>query len=98
MVRKARPGTLGARLAARPALPEPKPATIRIVSVMAAGRCSFSDCRQLLFETDGPEASSVIVLGKVAHIVARSEDGPRGELPPPGGAVNGHANLMLLCP
>src|SRR6266550_2831292 len=98
MVRKARPGTLGARLAARPSPPEPKPSTIRIVSVKAAGRCSFSDCRQLLFETDGPEASSVIVLGKVAHIVARSEDGPRGKLSPPGGAVNGHANLMLLCP
>jgi len=65
---------------------------------MAGGRCSFFECRKLLFETDGPDSSSIIVLGKVAHIVARSEKGARGTFTPPGGAVNGQANLMLLCP
>ena len=46
-------------------------------------------------DSDGTETK---VLGEVAHIVARSTDGARGSFPPPGGEINGPANLMLLCP
>lgn len=64
---------------------------------MAGGRCSFAECRAELVEVDSDGKQSM-VLGEVAHIVARSVDGARSSFSPPGGAVNGSANLMLLCP
>lgn len=71
-------------------------ATNRLVWVRAGGVCSFSDCRVEL--ATGAEDGSGLALGKVAHIVAASTNGPRGSKALPGGDRHGFANLMLLCP
>ena len=62
----------------------------------AAGRCSHPSCRKQLIG-DGGDSEDVLV-GEVAHIVAQSASGPRGEHDPPGGTRDGLANLILLCP
>lgn len=87
---------LGSRLPVRKGLPDPSPSVTRLVWVMAGGRCSFHGCRAELAGLDSEGKRSV--LGEVAHIVARSMEGARGSFAPPGGALNGPANLMLLCP
>ncbi|UTW47129.1 HNH endonuclease [Bacterioplanoides sp. SCSIO 12839] len=59
----------------------------------AAGVCSNPACRtDLTAILQGAESYNV---GEMAHIIARSEDGPRGE---PGGGYNLYENLILLCP
>jgi hypothetical protein len=62
----------------------------------AGNRCAVPTCRRVLVaeptETD-PEA----VIGEEAHIVARSEDGPRGGLIPRH-LLDRYDNLVLLCP
>lgn len=62
----------------------------------AAERCSHPSCRKQLIG-DGGDSEDVLV-GEVAHIVAQSPSGPRGEHDPPGGTRDGLANLILLCP
>lgn len=64
--------------------------------VRAGGRCEFDGCNSFLFEhhltlTEGNFA-------QVAHIVAFSKDGPRGNSTRRPKNVNDIANLMLLCP
>ncbi len=68
-----------------------------MVWVLAGGICAFPDCAlRLIDEATSPPRGSTV--GKVAHIVARSPNGPRGSGQPPGGDVNGVKNLILLCP
>ncbi|AWF80358.1 HNH endonuclease [Microbulbifer sp. A4B17] len=59
----------------------------------AAGICSNPSCRAdltaLLLESNSYN------IGEMAHIIARSEDGPRGET---GGGSDKYSNLILLCP
>lgn len=59
----------------------------------AAGICSNPICRADL--TILLESRSVFNVGEMAHIIARSEDGPRGII---GGGTNNYDNLILLCP
>lgn len=54
----------------------------------AAGRCSI--CKTELFVED-------VKIGEMAHIIAKSKDGPRGAKPLDG-HINGYENLILLCP
>lgn len=63
----------------------------------AAGMCSHPDCkhRLVLEATKEDEAVSV---GHAAHIVARSESGPRGKRELSAAALNRCDNLILLCP
>jgi len=61
----------------------------------AGGRCEFDGCNKYLLEhhvtlTEGN-------FSQFAHIVAFSEDGPRGKGARPSD-INNIANLMLLCP
>lgn len=55
---------------------------------LAAGRCSM--CRLEIVQRD-------VKIGEMAHIIARSRGGARGELPF-AGDINGYDNLILLCP
>lgn len=60
---------------------------------LAAGRCSHPDCDidcVQFFDTTDPT-----IIGEMAHVIARSENGPRGRT---GGGNNTYANLILLCP
>jgi hypothetical protein len=59
----------------------------------AAGLCSNPLCRSDL--TAILEKSKSYNVGEMAHIIAKSEDGPRGES---GGGSDRYENLILLCP
>lgn len=72
------------------------PLTRLTLFVRAGGRCEFDGCNSFLLEhhltlTEGNFA-------QVAHIVAFSQDGPRGNSTRRPKNVNDIANLMLLCP
>ena len=59
----------------------------------AAGRCSYPECGVdcLAFL----ESKDLTVIGEMAHVVARSPDGPRGQSRHPD---DRYSNLILLCP
>lgn len=59
----------------------------------AAGICSNPSCRTDL--TAILQESNSYNVGEMAHIIARSEVGPRGE---EGGGSDKYPNLILLCP
>lgn len=54
-------------------------------------------CRALLTALPTGEDPAAVI-GEECHIVARSEDGPRGDEPRPREGVDSYANLILLCP
>jgi hypothetical protein len=60
---------------------------------LSAGRCSYPgcnlDCVQFF------DLSDPTVIGEMAHVIARSEHGPRGKS---GGGSDTYENLILLCP
>jgi hypothetical protein len=58
--------------------------------------CAFPDCRVLL-TVEGTPGDPVVVLGEIAHIVAESPGGPRGESPLTAKQRNSYPNLILLC-
>lgn len=58
--------------------------------------CAFPGC-QLLLTTEGTSDDPVVVLGEIAHIVAESPQGPRGNSPLTTKQRNMYANLILLC-
>lgn len=61
----------------------------------AGGRCEFFGCNEYLLE-DGLTTNQA-KLADIAHIVARSTDGPRGDDPLPLSERNKFENLMLAC-
>lgn len=75
---------------------DPSDLTLRMLCAKAAGRCQFEGCNEFVFfdELTLAEFNS----SNVAHIVASSPNGPRGD------AARSHVlsdkleNLMLLCP
>ena len=58
----------------------------------SAGRCSMPDCGKLL-----SDASGTTTYGNICHIVAESEDGPRGKSILTLDERNTYSNLILLC-
>jgi len=64
-----------------------KSSDIGILFGRAAGKCSF--CKIDLFEND-------VRIGEMAHIIAKSTIGPRGQLPLSVG-LNSYENLILVC-
>jgi hypothetical protein len=61
---------------------------------LAAGRCSFPNCHQNCVLFLNPKDPTVI--GEMAHIIAKSPDGPRGKTNDKNN--NTYENLILLCP
>lgn len=61
----------------------------------AANHCSWPECRRELSQDF--VHSDAIILGQEAHIVAREEDGPRGESPLTPAQRDDYSNLILLC-
>src|SRR5690349_9631186 len=60
----------------------------------AYGTCSFPDCgRELIRGSTDPRTR-----GHIAHIVASSDTGPRGDPSFPSERRNRYDNLILLCP
>jgi hypothetical protein len=61
----------------------------------AAGRCEFHGCNEYLLEDK--LTTNKAKLADIAHIVARSRSGPRGDDPMPLSERNHIENLMLAC-
>lgn len=61
----------------------------------AGGRCEFHGCNEYLLEDE--LTTSEAKLADIAHIVARSTDGPRGADPMPLSKRSRIENLMLAC-
>lgn len=62
----------------------------------AAARCSMPDCK-LTLVLDETEADDPALIGEMAHMVAESEDGPRGQSPLKTDERDHYSNLILLC-
>lgn len=62
----------------------------------AGNRCAFPHCRDELNEPSANPPGGVVV-GEEAHIVAREEDGPRGDSPLIVAQRDEYTNLILLC-
>ncbi|MCX4481556.1 hypothetical protein OOK44_34825 [Streptomyces cellulosae] len=58
--------------------------------------CAFPECG-LLLTAQGTPQDPVVVLGEMAHIVAESPNGPRGDSPLTPEERNRYENLILLC-
>jgi hypothetical protein len=65
----------------------------KILWARAAGLCCNPDCREDLTVTLKNRHSYVV--GEMAHIIAKSSGGPRGQA---GGGSDSYENLILLCP
>lgn len=71
------------------------PQTIAKLWAKAAGRCEYDGCNKLLYKDD--LTSEDINRGFVAHIIAASPDGPRGDEVLSALLVDDISNVMLMC-
>lgn len=69
---------------------------VKILFAQAGGRCAFPGCRRQLV-LDATEHDPKRVIGKIAHIVADSDTGPRGDPSMPKAERRREPNLILLC-
>lgn len=69
--------------------------TIAKLWAKAAGRCEYDGCNKLLYKDD--LTSEEINRAFVAHIVAASPDGPRGDATLSAQLVDDIDNVMLMC-
>lgn len=75
--------------------PDPTPLTVHMLCAHAAGRCQFKGCNKYLF-TDGITLDD-FNNSNVAHIVASSPSGPRGDAVRSYRLSQSLENLMLMC-
>lgn len=72
-------------------------ADIKILYGRAAARCAFIHCREeLVLEETATDKTKQI--GKIAHIVAHSEGGPRFDQSYAQDKLDSYENWVLLCP
>ena len=76
--------------------------TIKIVDVKrllleSGGICAFPRCRKPLVSAEAPEEAGAVI-AEVAHIVAESREGPRGNEPLSEEERNQPENLIVVCP
>lgn len=62
----------------------------------AANRCAFPECRRELV-VDESETDDESLIGEECHIVAREQNGPRGDSPLASESRNRYDNLILFC-
>jgi hypothetical protein len=62
-----------------------------------ASHCAYPGCTQPLILSDVGAADEA-VLARICHIIAASDDGPRGDPEMDSKARNGPDNLLLMCP
>ena len=63
----------------------------------SGNRCAFDSCRRELV-LEATEADATKQIGERAHIVAHSDDGPRGDASFPTDQLDTYENSILLCP
>lgn len=69
---------------------------IKLLWGLAAARCSYPNCR-IECVIPGNNLDKAAMIGKIAHIVAHSENGPRGDPSFPVEKIDSYDNLVLLC-
>jgi hypothetical protein len=69
---------------------------LKILWGQAGGRCAFPNCRLELIQ-DETKMDPKRVIGKIAHIVADSDDGPRADPEMSEDERRREPNLILLC-
>lgn len=70
--------------------------TLKTLWGRAAGRCSMANCR-IQLAMDISETDDPALVGENCHIVAREDDGPRGDASFPVDRRDLYGNLILLC-
>jgi hypothetical protein len=70
--------------------------TLKILWGRAAGRCAVPECRRELLG-DATDYDPIVVIGDIAHIVAASAEGPRGDPDVSKKERDDYENLVLLC-
>ena len=70
---------------------------VKVLYALAGGRCAFETCKIELAEIVN-SAAGPSHIGEMAHMVAHSNDGPRGDATYPRHKLNTYENLILLCP
>jgi len=69
---------------------------VKTLCVMSGGICAFPGCGKLLVESS-TSTDDAVFLGEIAHIVADSRQGPRGNSPLSDEDRDKYPNLVLLC-
>lgn len=69
---------------------------MKALIALSGGVCAFPGCNKRLLEP-GNAADAAAFLGEMAHIVADSRQGPRGNSPMSDEDRDRHPNLLLLC-
>jgi hypothetical protein len=69
---------------------------VKTLVALSGGVCAFPGCNKRLVEP-GNTADDSAFLGEMAHIVADSRQGPRGNSPMSDEDRDKHTNLLLLC-
>lgn len=69
---------------------------LKILFGQAGGRCAYPGCRRTLV-LDATAHDPKRAIGKIAHIVADSDDGPRADPSMPQDERRREPNLILLC-
>src|SRR5260370_10012217 len=72
-------------------------ADVKRLLLDSGGICAFPECGRRLVSPDSAEESGAIT-AELAHIVADSREGPRGNVPLSEEERNRHENLIVLCP
>ena len=69
---------------------------IRLLFQHSGNRCAFPECTRSLSHPPS-DKDGTVATSEVAHIVAESPSGPRGDHPMPMDERNRYENLILLC-
>jgi hypothetical protein len=70
---------------------------LRALLQKSGNRCAFPGCPELLSQLPIDENDKITNLSNIAHIVAQSDKGPRGQYPLPIDQRDQESNLLLLC-
>src|ERR1051326_7079317 len=69
---------------------------MKILCLKSGGVCAFRGCGRNLIEP-GTTLDDAVIIGEMAHIVADSRQGPRGDHSMDERERTKHHNLILLC-
>lgn len=73
------------------------PKDIKLLFAYTAGYCCFPGCAERCV-IDETKTDPTVVIGHISHIVAHSEDGPRGKSSLSPKERDSYGNWILLCP
>lgn len=72
-------------------------ADVKMLYARSAGRCAYPGCKQDCVQPETPVVRPKVI-GKIAHIVAHSDRGPRSDASMPMKLRDCYENWLLLCP